>query len=232
MTSARKMTFVLESLESADMSINSICSDFGNQRTSLFSNRGRGEFVRNELRCMGLFPCVPLVVLYQSLRGRPCTISKSHRIHRQCLMLVSFPPRNWVGCYLPLLPAWVPMPASNFFASLKIARFYAHMFLPVYAHVCSTDPSCSLMGPRWLSYPILLFSHNFRVMPHARPSTWILWKHSSLTKKDNAMVYIHRRFNFQVGLFSLLPPILLVIWRIGRCRTLLDTPSLMDKFSP
>ena len=173
MTSARKMAFVLESLESADMSINSICSDFGNQRTSLFSNRGRGEFVRNELRCMGLFPCVPLVVLYQSLRGRSCTISKSHKIHRQCLMLVSFPPRNWVGCYLPLLPAWVPMPASNFFASLKIARFYAHMFLPVYAHVCSTDPSCSLMLVN-LSYPILsyYFPTTFGWCPHEEsPST-------------------------------------------------------------
>jgi hypothetical protein len=29
------------------------------------------------------------------------------------------------------------------------------MFLPVHAHVCSTEASCSFMGPRWLIYPIL-----------------------------------------------------------------------------
>ena len=33
----------------------------------------------------------------------------------------------------------------------------ARMFLPVHAHVYSTDPSCSLMGPRWLIYPILSY---------------------------------------------------------------------------
>ena len=31
------------------MSINSICSDFGNQRTSLFSNGGRGGGVKKSL---------------------------------------------------------------------------------------------------------------------------------------------------------------------------------------
>ena len=33
----------------------------------------------------------------------------------------------------------------------------AHMFLPVHAHVCSTEASCSSMGPRWLIYPILSY---------------------------------------------------------------------------
>ena len=31
----------------------------------------------------------------------------------------------------------------------------AHMFFPVHAHMCSTEASCSLMGPRRLIYPIL-----------------------------------------------------------------------------
>ena len=51
------------------MSINSICSNFGNQQTSLFSNRGRGVWGKKNLNgkkehdvwdCMGFFPCVPL----------------------------------------------------------------------------------------------------------------------------------------------------------------------------
>ena len=33
----------------------------------------------------------------------------------------------------------------------------AHMFLPLHAHVCSTEASCSSMGPRWLIYPILSY---------------------------------------------------------------------------
>ena len=39
----------------------------------------------------------------------------------------------------------------------------ACMFLPVHAHVCSTKPSCSLMGQRWLilSYPILSYTCKF-----------------------------------------------------------------------
>ena len=32
--------------------------------------------------------------------------------------------------------------------------------LYLYAHVCSTKPSCSLMGPRWLIYPILSYPCN------------------------------------------------------------------------
>ena len=32
----------------------------------------------------------------------------------------------------------------------------AHVFT-VHAHVCSTGPSCFLMGPRWLIYPILSY---------------------------------------------------------------------------
>ena len=32
----------------------------------------------------------------------------------------------------------------------------AHMFLSVYAHMCSTEAGCSSMGPRWLIYPTIL----------------------------------------------------------------------------
>jgi hypothetical protein len=39
--------------------------------------------------------------------------------------------------------------------SLRVA--VAHVSLFVRAHVCSTEASCSFMGPRWLIYPILSY---------------------------------------------------------------------------
>ena len=42
--------------------------------------------------------------------------------------------------------------SRDFFFQMAIATYRK-----LYAHVCSTDPSCSLMGPRWLIYPILSY---------------------------------------------------------------------------
>ena len=44
---------------------------------------------------------------------------------------------------------------EGFSQQAKTRVAVAHMFLPVHAHMCSTGASCSLMGPRWLIYPIL-----------------------------------------------------------------------------
>jgi hypothetical protein len=43
---------------------------------------------------------------------------------------------------------------------MKTEVAVARMFLPVHAHVCSTEASCSLMGPRWLIYPILSYTES------------------------------------------------------------------------
>ena len=53
---------------------------------------------------------------------------------------------------------------SKYFGSSQRAKSEmaaAPVFLPVHAHVCSTEAGCSFMGPRWLIYPALAQKSTF-----------------------------------------------------------------------